>query len=76
MSDDGREVDVDSGEEEGEENVRAHHAALERHRRDQIKDAFFRLSEAVPTMSVGDKRARYNARKARRSRPPARYDLA
>ena len=58
MSDDGREVDVDSGEEEGEENVRAHHAALERHRRDQIKDAFFRLSEAVPTMSVGDKRAR------------------
>ena len=58
MSDEGREVDIDSGEEEGEENVRAHHAALERHRRDQIKDAFSRLSEAVPTISDGEKRAR------------------
>lgn len=65
MSDDEREVDIDSGEEEGDENgsgghvdKRAHHNALERKRRDHIKESFTGLRDAVPTMSRGDKSSR------------------
>ena len=37
---------------------RAHHNALERKRRDHIKDSFEGLKNAVPTMKVGDKSSR------------------
>lgn len=64
MSDDEREVDMDSGDEDGDENgsghvdKRAHHNALERKRRDHIKESFTGLRDAVPTMHHGDKSSR------------------
>jgi len=63
MSDDDREVDIDSGDDNGDENggsgdKRAHHNALERKRRDHIKESFTGLRDAVPTMHHGDKSSR------------------
>ena len=37
---------------------RAHHNALERKRRDHIKDSFTGLRDAIPTMRGGDKSSR------------------
>ena len=66
MSDDEREIDVESEDEESNtsggnfnsQDRRAQHSALERKRRDHIKDSFEGLKDAVPTMKVGDKSSR------------------
>jgi len=66
MSEDEREIDVESEDEEygrngggGTLDKRAHHNALERKRRDHIKDSFTGLRDAIPTMKVGgDKSSR------------------
>merc|ERR1711992_148422 len=66
MSEDGREIDVESEDEEygrggggvGTMDKRAHHNALERKRRDHIKDSFTGLRDAIPTMKGGDKSSR------------------
>jgi Max protein len=60
MSDDEREIDNDldsENEDEGSGNLtgtdkRAHHNALERKRRDHIKDSFNGLKDAIPTLQV------------------------
>ena len=60
MSDDERELDLDSDEEAGldysnlppGQDKRAHHNALERKRRDHIKDSFSGLKDAIPTLQV------------------------
>lgn len=65
MSDDEREIDNDldsENEDEGSGNLtgtdkRAHHNALERKRRDHIKDSFNGLKDAIPTLQ-GDKSSR------------------
>nr|XP_006817423.1 PREDICTED: protein max-like isoform X2 [Saccoglossus kowalevskii] len=51
MSDDDRDIDIESDAEK-----RAHHNALERKRRDHIKDSFNGLKESVPTLQ-GEKQA-------------------
>ncbi|XP_076441944.1 protein max-like [Babylonia areolata] len=62
MSDEDRDVDIESDEEEEQEDQeaaaqlntpldkRAHHNALERKRRDHIKDSFHNLRDSVPTV--------------------------
>ena len=40
------------------QDKRAHHNALERKRRDHIKDSFTGLRDAIPTMRGGDKSSR------------------
>merc|ERR1711973_47098 len=69
LSEDERDVDVETDEEDGERHRngsgnrdmsldrRAHHSALERKRRDHIKDSFTGLRDAIPTMQ-GDKSSR------------------
>ena len=68
MSDDERDLDLDSDEDGsgtggGFSNLphgqdkRAHHNALERKRRDHIKDSFTGLKDAIPTLQ-GDKSSR------------------
>ncbi|XP_031347983.1 protein max isoform X2 [Photinus pyralis] len=52
MSDDDRDIDVESDAEK-----RAHHNALERKRRDHIKDSFSSLRDSVPALS-GEKASR------------------
>jgi Max protein len=37
---------------------RAHHNALERKRRDHIKESFTGLRDAIPTLAAGDKSSR------------------
>ncbi|XP_015753692.1 PREDICTED: protein max-like [Acropora digitifera] len=60
MSDEEKEIDIES-EEEGTENgeetqfmsqadKRAHHNALERKRRDHIKDSFAHLRDSIPSL--------------------------
>ena len=65
MSDDERDIDVESEDENngGENSLgsidkRAHHNASERKRRDHIKEGFTGLREAIPTMKGGDKSSR------------------
>jgi len=64
MSEDEREIDVESEDEFGGGDLpngmdkRAHHNALERKRRDHIKDSFTGLRDAIPTMKGGDKSSR------------------
>jgi len=69
MSDDEREIEVESDEDEAygrhpsgsgmsQMDKRAHHNALERKRRDHIKDSFTGLRDAIPTMRGGDKSSR------------------
>ena len=62
MSEDERDLDLDSDEEGGGvgfsshvhgQDKRAHHNALERKRRDHIKDSFTGLKDAIPTLQVG-----------------------
>ena len=64
MSDEEKEIDVESDYEDGEnrnedspgqqfaslEEKRAHHNALERKRRDHIKDSFVGLRDSIPTL--------------------------
>eukprot|EP00088_Acartia_fossae_P017302 TRINITY_DN19801_c0_g1_i1.p1 TRINITY_DN19801_c0_g1~~TRINITY_DN19801_c0_g1_i1.p1 ORF type:complete len:143 (+),score=31.36 TRINITY_DN19801_c0_g1_i1:33-461(+) len=64
MSDEEKEVDAESEEENTpesglstEDGKRAHHNALERKRRDHIKDSFTGLKESIPTLQ-GDKTSR------------------
>lgn len=63
MSDDEREIDVESDEDGGGDinnmpaDKRAHHNALERKRRDHIKESFIGLRDAIPTLQ-GDKSSR------------------
>jgi len=71
MSDDERDIDIeldseDEGRGDGQgygstpannEGRRAHHNALERKRRDHIKDSFTGLKDAIPTLQ-GDKSSR------------------
>lgn len=69
MSEDEREIDIESEDEDGSSrserhgsgeaggDKRAHHNALERKRRDHIKDSFSSLRDAIPTMQ-GDKSSR------------------
>ncbi|XP_013782661.1 protein max-like isoform X2 [Limulus polyphemus] len=52
MSDEDKDVDVESDAEK-----RAHHNALERKRRDHIKDSFSSLRDAVPSLR-GEKASR------------------
>ncbi|XP_014774612.1 protein max [Octopus bimaculoides] len=47
MSDEDRDVDIESDAEK-----RAHHNALERKRRDHIKESFNSLRDSVPTLQV------------------------
>ncbi|GAB1604596.1 protein max-like [Argonauta hians] len=47
MSDEDRDVDIESDAEK-----RAHHNALERKRRDHIKESFNGLRDSVPTLQV------------------------
>ncbi|KAK2554287.1 Protein max [Acropora cervicornis] len=67
MSDEEKEIDIES-EEEGTENgeetqfmsqadKRAHHNALERKRRDHIKDSFAHLRDSIPSLQ-GEKASR------------------
>jgi len=73
MSEDEREIDVDTDDEDqyqdssrhssgsggnSTQDKRAHHNALERKRRDHIKDSFTGLRDAIPTMRGGDKSSR------------------
>jgi len=68
MSDDERDLDLDSDEDGSGtgsgfsslphgQDKRAHHNALERKRRDHIKDSFTGLKDAIPTLQ-GDKSSR------------------
>ena len=61
MSDDDRDLDLDSDDEGSGgglsslphgQDKRAHHNALERKRRDHIKDSFTGLKDAIPTLQV------------------------
>ncbi|XP_049534930.1 protein max isoform X4 [Anopheles darlingi] len=52
MSDDDRDIDIESDAEK-----RAHHNALERKRRDHIKDSFTSLRDSVPSLQ-GEKASR------------------
>ncbi|XP_052869990.1 protein max isoform X2 [Anopheles cruzii] len=52
MSDDDRDLDIESDAEK-----RAHHNALERKRRDHIKDSFTSLRDSVPSLQ-GEKASR------------------
>ena len=62
MSDDDRDLDLDSDEDGSGtgsgfslphgQDKRAHHNALERKRRDHIKDSFTGLKDAIPTLQV------------------------
>ena len=63
MSDDERDLDLDSDEDGSGtgsgfsslhhgQDKRAHHNALERKRRDHIKDSFTGLKDAIPTLQV------------------------
>jgi len=52
MSDDEKDVDIES-----DADKRAHHNALERKRRDHIKDSFSSLRDAVPSLH-GEKASR------------------
>ncbi|XP_057304325.1 protein max-like isoform X2 [Hydractinia symbiolongicarpus] len=54
MSDEDRDVDVESGDEA---DKRAHHNALERKRRDHIKDSFCGLRDSIPSLE-GEKSSR------------------
>jgi Max protein len=67
MSDDDRDLDLDSDEEGsgggagGGQDKRAHLNALERRRRDHIKDSFTGLKDAIPGLQQarqGDKCSR------------------
>merc|ERR1711890_84037 len=68
MSEDERDddINVESGDEDEYSrsgslstlDKRAHHNALERKRRDHIKDSFTGLRDAIPTMKGGDKSSR------------------
>ncbi|XP_070577393.1 protein max-like [Ptychodera flava] len=65
MSDDERDIDIESDDEDpstppncrNEAEKRAHHNALERKRRDHIKDSFNGLKESIPTLQ-GEKASR------------------
>lgn len=67
MSDEERDIDVESDEDASEEQLqtgflsqadkRAHHNALERKRRDHIKDSFCHLRDSVPSLH-GEKASR------------------
>ncbi|XP_046458864.1 protein max-like isoform X2 [Daphnia pulex] len=69
MSDDERDIDIESDEEDGggysrgsgqysqQVDKRAHHNALERKRRDHIKDSFSGLRDSVPSLQ-GEKASR------------------
>ncbi|XP_044727669.1 protein max isoform X2 [Chrysoperla carnea] len=73
MSDDDRDIDIESDEEDSDSRSqprqnsgsqyfsqaekRAHHNALERKRRDHIKDSFSSLRDAVPSLQ-GEKASR------------------
>ena len=62
MSSDEQDVDIESDEDEatpssrfeneGHSDKRAHHNALERKRRDHIKDSFNGLKDSIPSMQV------------------------
>eukprot|EP00118_Oscarella_pearsei_P005172 m.23460 g.23460 ORF g.23460 m.23460 type:complete len:101 (+) comp28481_c0_seq2:41-343(+) len=53
--DDDRDIDVENDDDNFDK--RAHHNALERRRRDHIKDSFTSLRDAIPSM-VGEKASR------------------
>ncbi|XP_048577140.1 serine/threonine-protein phosphatase 5 [Nematostella vectensis] len=67
MSDEEKEVDVESGDDDTAEggtteflnqaDKRAHHNALERKRRDHIKDSFSHLRDSIPSLQ-GEKASR------------------
>jgi len=69
MSDEDKDVDVDSGVDEDTEDAsanrtfssleekKAHHNALERKRRDHIKDSFSGLRDSIPSLA-GEKSSR------------------
>lgn len=62
LSDEERDIDVESDDDGsnrggGSTDKRAHHNALERKRRDHIKDSFCKLRDAIPAMQ-GDKLSR------------------
>ena len=66
MSDDEREIDVESESEESNTgsgnkrslDKRAQHSAFERKRRDHIKDSFEGLKNAIPTLKAGHNSSR------------------
>lgn len=73
MSSDEQDVDIESDEEEtpsstrldtgeGHPDKRAHHNALERKRRDHIKDSFNGLKDSIPSMQGNEKMSRASSR--------------
>jgi len=72
MSSDEQDVDIESDEEEtpsstrleteGHSDKRAHHNALERKRRDHIKDSFNGLKDSIPSMQGNEKMSRASSR--------------
>lgn len=72
MSSDEQDVDIESDEDEstpsarfeseGHSDKRAHHNALERKRRDHIKDSFNGLKDSIPSMAGNEKMSRASSR--------------
>merc|ERR1712212_735603 len=74
MSSDEQDVDIESDEDENEamapssrydgesHDKRAHHNALERKRRDHIKDSFNGLKDSIPSMQGNEKMSRASSR--------------
>jgi len=84
MSDEDKDVDIESDDEDlgstasisnssfGQADKRAHHNALERKRRDHIKDSFTSLKDSVPTL-VGEKISQAKASRAQILKKAAEY---
>ncbi|RWS00777.1 protein max-like isoform X1 [Dinothrombium tinctorium] len=67
MSDEDKDVDIDT-----DADKRAHHNALERKRRDHIKDSFTSLRDSVPSLH-GEKVKPYKASRAQILKKAAEY---
>lgn len=85
MSDDERDIDIESDEDEGQSysrgsgqysqqvDKRAHHNALERKRRDHIKDSFSGLRDSVPSLQGEKDGSRFQASRAQILKKAADY---
>jgi len=67
MSDEDKDVDIES-----DADKRAHHNALERKRRDHIKDSFTSLKDSVPSLH-GEKVSQAKASRAQILKKAAEY---
>jgi len=85
MSDDERDIDIESDEDEQggysrgsggysqQVDKRAHHNALERKRRDHIKDSFSGLRDSVPSLQGEKDGSRFQASRAQILKKAADY---